>query len=413
MVALLLATADARLFGRSLSSPAPESTTSTHPDTATTATLCPASGEAHWRHDVLHARDLASENASSVFDVSPSSHSFSSSSSLFNVSHWTSRLGNNFVQISNGLVLAACCRGTVEFPAHASWPKLARRVSYAHPSFPVTFRPNASLSRCSTAFEADLLYGWSAYAYAYTLPIDTEEALFQCDFDLHAALLAVTLDEAPGCTAACAGERSFGDNVLTIHVRSGDIFAHAPGEMGYDDGMGGYAQYPAAFYAAVLSHRVWHRVIFITDPGSKDEKKGLNPVFSHFQKPEVLGSWPHTAFEFRDNGTLAEDTGALRCATHLVAAHSSFSYYAMATSRALKSYYVPRGAQCMAYTGRCDAMPPGAKLVAVALPGWDLSATWRNTAEERERMVAYALAPSNDTFAVYDELPHPGRWPDW
>lgn len=303
--------------------------------------------------------------------------------SIFEIKHWTARAGNNFVQILNVVSLAACCRGVAVLPPHPAWPRLSTRVDYSN--LPVAMSPNANASRCVTDHEPSDVH---AYAYTYHLPKHIGEALFQCTFDVHKAVLAVLFDEAPGCVTTCS---HIGADTLVVHIRSGDVFVYVNNSPG--DGALGYLQFPVVFYATVLSSRHWRRVLFVTEP--VEMESAYNPVFLHFRNVANQAAWPKTVFEFRDYGTMDSDTAIFRCSTNFVPAHSSFSYYVLATSQALQTYYVPTGWRCMSYNSRCDGVRSGVKKVSIPIPDWNLDAPWHNTPEERRRLVTHGTRGIN------------------
>lgn len=301
-----------------------------------------------------------------------------------------------FLQTQNGLGYAVCCRGVVRLPSSDAWPLLPQKLDFSQHTLPVRFSEGANFSLCNTDFEVK---DWASYAYIVFLPQAAQEALYQCQFDEHEAMLALVFNEAAVCPAACRGEPYHDDARLVVHVRSGDIFT--------DDGTNpltgvvGYIQYPASFYAAILSHRTWTHVLFVTE--SCESLACFNPVYLHFQKLEVQAAWPHTVFEFRSNGTLDEDVATYRCAMNFVPAHSSLSYYVIATSHVLRSFFIPFGARCMAYGGRCGVPRPGVHQVSIRLGSeWKLNSKWKNSREQRERMITYAFEVTNTTF-VYDK----------
>ena len=289
-------------------------------------------------------------------------------------------MGNHFVQIHNAVSLAVCCRGVVRLPEsiHDEWPHLARQLDVSAVLAPAV--EVASAAACnSSAFEAE--DAWSLYAYASHLPQRTRDALHSCTYDEHALMLSVTLDEAPNCAAACA---RLHPERLVVHIRSGDIFK--PGEANGD-----YYQYPVAFYAAVLALRRWREVVFLTDACTAAET--CNPVFSWFKNASnTAGRWPHTRFRFRHGHDLAGDMRLMRCAQQYVPARSSLSWYAIATSHVLESYYMPRGEECIAYGGKCGVPRAAAKRVDVPLPGWQLHRSWEGTPAQRAELTAYVSA---------------------
>lgn len=112
----------------------------------------------------------------------------------------------------------------------------------------------------------------------------------------------------------------FEEDVLTIHVRAGDIWRP-------DGGKGVNPEYhalPFSFYADVVQRRSWKRVVVVTeDPGDLMVQK-LRAAYD----ATVLSS------------SAVEDFARLRASTNLVLSVSSFAWWAAWLSRA-RRIYVP------------------------------------------------------------------------
>jgi hypothetical protein len=79
----------------------------------------------------------------------------------------------------------------------------------------------------------------------------------------------------------------------------------------------------------------------------------------------------------------------MRCAQHFVLARSSLSWYIVATSHVLDTYYLPEGETCISYGGKCGVPRKEAKLVNVPLPNWKLHRAWNGSLTQREELTSY------------------------
>lgn len=200
------------------------------------------------------------------------------------------RLGNSIVQVLNSLVIAS----------HLGSKQIYFHVFEAIGNVSLTLSATVRLSPLRVARAARFRppeVVWRTYAMT---PFGVLQDPFDGVFDLAREELrrglAVLQRPSP---------RSPADDVLTVYIRSGDIFA-GPSEPDY-------GQPPWAFYEKVLQFKAWSRVELVTeDKGNPTYEPILEWCRERDTPVDVLGA------------TLNEAVEAVMCSSHLVSARGTF-----------------------------------------------------------------------------------------
>lgn len=165
---------------------------------------------------------------------------------------------------------------------------------------------------------------------------------------------------------------STGPNVVTIHIRSGDVFgSRKPAS---------YGQPPFAYYQLILESRKWERVDLVYQDMS-------NPVVSLIMDYCRAHKLPlHT-----QSSDLSTDLTLLLGAENLVAGRGSFIPAVVGLSPHCTTVYY--------FEDKMNLIPsvPGVRVFQVQDTSGDyrsrvLSNNWQNTPEQREMMTSYPLS---------------------
>lgn len=191
------------------------------------------------------------------------------------------------------------------------------------------------------------------------------------------------------------------DDELTVHIRSGDIFAFAPEQTDK-----GYRQPPLAFYTLVVERLL--RAGTITRVRLVFEDRG-NPCVDAFEAYLVERKIP-----FRiASGTLAKDMSALIDAPHLVFGFGTFGYAVCRLSRHVKTvhYFEPELGGDYSLIPGIDAVisvrDKAGKYIKAFEHAWPeiiSEGEWRNTPEQRDLMCSYPAA----SLEIVEKARHPG-----
>ena len=232
---------------------------------------------------------------------------------VFEILYWYGRSGNNYMQLSNAIYWAACCKGIVKAPKHSLFPSpmitnfsLFTDYSYPH---------NSTDPHCTKGMPNEIMFG-------VHLPTG-------CSFKNRSIVNNYVIFDnikeqgVPHrhfpCTRNCGAES---ENILTIFFRGGDIMSGSP-PFTY------YRQPPLYFYETVINSQKWEKIVIVTaatdyvNPVWKyyfdhcDDKFGKDSSsYSSSHRPEV---------EFVSLSSLNETVSVLLNAVHLVGAQSSFT----------------------------------------------------------------------------------------
>mmetsp|Transcript_2530 Transcript_2530/g.3933 ORF Transcript_2530/g.3933 Transcript_2530/m.3933 type:complete len:348 (-) Transcript_2530:268-1311(-) len=181
---------------------------------------------------------------------------------VFNITNWSGRTGNNYIQMKNAIKWAVCCKGIVVTPSPHSILKAVPKVM----NFTMfnDFHPNPfNHTICSTGHTGIF---WDE--------IERPNCNFNTSKVVNFLIFGnknppgVPMDNFP-CERFCSDELR--ENILTIFFRSGDIFK------GNQPPFIFYRQPPLYFYEQVIQSRKWSLIIFVTANSAY-----MNPVWKHY-----------------------------------------------------------------------------------------------------------------------------------
>ena len=159
------------------------------------------------------------------------------------------------------------------------------------------------------------------------------------------------------------------DGVLTIHLRSGDVFGTNPHP--------GYGQPPLSFYRLIVDSRKWESVEVVAEDSSNPCR---DPLLSYLAECGIPASVT--------GETLADATRALSSARNLVASRGTFAPAILYLTEATKKVFV--------FNGEIDKIPGGPQHSYQNV--YDdsgtyteavLSSNWRNSKSQRQLMLDY------------------------
>lgn len=222
---------------------------------------------------------------------------------VFNLDFWNGRLGNNFGQLRNALRCAICCRAALFIETHPFWAELPHWLDF-------------SAHRNSSPIVTEYCTGKEGDETGY-FTMGMQNHYPDCSYDEYGALQYFLFRNSlpRGCEPLdydCDGFES----ALVVHIRSGDIFGPNPNYT--------YRQPPVAYYENIFRQRRWRRVVFVT---SYEVEEELNPVWTYYRDEKNQKTLGDALVEFHMSEAIGEDLKVLMCATNLVAARSSFSWY--------------------------------------------------------------------------------------
>jgi len=153
------------------------------------------------------------------------------------------------------------------------------------------------------------------------------------------------------------------ENILHIHIRSGDIFSPTGGHPYY-------VQPPLKYYIDIINSKKWEKIIVVYEDAHNPCVKGLaNTNFNiHFQ-----------------SSSLINDIEELCQSTNLVVGFGTFGYMIYLMNNNLKNLYIP------VYV--LKELPKGSWgdiiLNVIELPNYIKCGEWKNTSEQRQIMLNY------------------------
>ena len=166
--------------------------------------------------------------------------------------------------------------------------------------------------------------------------------------------------------------KSSGSNVLTIHVRAGDVFGPRK--------PAAYGQPPLAYYRLIIDARDWQRVVLVYQDMSNPVVQGLIDFCQSKNLPLTIQS-----------RNLPEDLTTLLGAENIVAGRGSFIPAIAGLSPHCKTVYY--------FEDKMNVIPsvPGVQKIKVSdrvgvYRRSVLSKNWENTESQRDLMMTYPVA---------------------
>jgi len=262
---------------------------------------------------------------------------------------------------------------------HASLPNLKRHFDFSSLApWPNSKTSAASYSLCSKGLTGT----GEAFFKLWQYP--------QChELDLNNALNFVLFGECPASNnninrvpSACSGRVEARRDVLTIHLRSGDVFSRFDGK---NSSARFYHQPPLYFYKQVMAKRAWSRVLVLTSLESDVTR--LNPIWTYLVQ-QYNGSNSKFTFRQSESTDFMSDFTTLRCASHLALSFSTFAVAAIKTSLVSKEYFASdqKGFTCLIEGFKNH------KCTIVSLPNYlfGTAFVWTNSETQRAQMLSYS-----------------------
>lgn len=308
---------------------------------------------AHFGHaTVLAVAQLRTKNTMSTAAAVPH---------VARIARWTCRLGNNLLQISNALHYATRMRTHVELPAHSS--ALLRRIA------PGTLMQNDPQQPAPTRVKSAVFF----------YDTDMGDVGGSPDIAQRRALLLVHVTPRLDIPATVHTDPT----ALYIHIRSGDLFA-ASNRRPHPE----YWQPPLAWYTHIVRiHRDRHGpaapVVIVTEPDK------ANPCIAALSSAvDGVTVQSHS---------IEHDFATLLHAQHVACAYGTFSVMAVLLSPHVRTVHVPVWQRPRPHMLATWSPPPAASDPVQVLT-YDLDdyprGPWRNTAEQRQYMLAYTCKTS-------------------
>lgn len=152
------------------------------------------------------------------------------------------------------------------------------------------------------------------------------------------------------------------EDVLVIHIRSGDIFSKNPHTR--------YIQPPFSYYKHIIESKDWRGISIVAEDK-------VNPVIS-----KLLKTYPHITHRKR---SLSDDIKIILSASHIVCGIGSFIPGLTYMSKCCKTLYLPD--TCKSFS--LDRDLPHIKLIRYRFNGYIEPGQWRNTQEQRQIMLNF------------------------
>lgn len=152
------------------------------------------------------------------------------------------------------------------------------------------------------------------------------------------------------------------EDVLVIHIRSGDIFGRNPHS--------GYIQPPFSYYKHIIESKNWRGISIIAEDK-------VNPVI-----PKLLKTYPHITHRKR---SLSDDIKIILSASHIVCGIGTFIPGLTYMSKCCKTLYLPDTSKNLSL----ERDLPHIKLIRYRFNGYIEPGKWRNTPEQRQIMLNF------------------------
>jgi hypothetical protein len=167
------------------------------------------------------------------------------------------------------------------------------------------------------------------------------------------------------------------DNVLVIHVRSGDIFGYDINDDHRSWIHKDYIQPPFEYYQRIIEYEKPEKIMIVSTPDF------ANPVIS-----KILQI--HKNVKLVSNN-IHKDVSLLTSAKKLVTGFGSFAAMSALMSRSITKLYIQQPFHDLVYL---EDMPSNFKdldfeVVQSHFPNYITRGTWKNTSEQKERMINY------------------------
>lgn len=255
---------------------------------------------------------------------------------------WNGRLGNNMLQLSNAIIFAQRNAMTT-----VGLPSIRGPINdlFDFPAIMHVKPQTASLPhlKCANRTQVPLTGHWFPSPGCIN-PTDGEQ-----NSVLQTHALPYANAELQDCLST-EGMEEDDDNLLTIHIRSGDIFAERHGHKNH-------RQPPCAFYEKVFMHgndgKPFQRMLVITSAAQN------NPCIARLLQKH----WGRVSIQ---NSTALQDFCILAKAKNLVLSHSTFVVSAAYLSSDVARVFVATPQTC---PGVCIRTRPDLKVFNYHIPG--------------------------------------------
>jgi hypothetical protein len=268
------------------------------------------------------------------------------------------RLGNQMIQIINAVCIARRLGIRYIIVLEGGMIRLQERFSHSGIEF---------IARTEDAEMPGLFLTGNFFLFDQLRPLVYERSSEERYQIVHDIILPGLMEKLP------AGEDIKYEDELTIHMRSGDLFAGSAVDPGY-------VQPPLAYYTLLVRNLTTQkrisRVRLVFEDRANPCVDGLIAFLKDADIPLRVQS-----------GTLAEDVVALVDSPMLVFGHGTFGVAIALLSRRIETLFCFNGYNRISYID----VPSIAKVISVndRASSYIKFGTWRNTPEQRQLMLEY------------------------
>lgn len=224
---------------------------------------------------------------------------------IFRVDNWIGRLGNHIIQLSNAIHTAKRYRARLETPEHPTFGKLQ-----------LDFRQRPGATEQPECFESSFFWPHECFG-APILHDQVRRSVLQ------RYVLPIVSRKTTPLYRRLFRDSRVGPDTLVINIRSGrDIFLQDPKPQA------DYMQPPISFYRRIIDAGGYDDCLIVTEPDQ------MNPVIDALMKCRK-------GVRLNKHRSVYDDMHLVLAATHLVLAHSSFTWCLALMSQNLEVLHQP------------------------------------------------------------------------